>query len=125
MMNTMQCMASSVEVHHSQILKGVLDMCVLASVADEPDYGYALVQKLNADGLAVPNERSVYLVLKRLEAKGRVVSHLENSEAGPARRVYEATDLGRDVLRAWIADWSGVRDGVDAVLAHHPLEAPS
>ena len=44
-------MVSRVEKHHSQILKGVLDMCVLASIVEEPDYGYALVQKLNEKGL--------------------------------------------------------------------------
>lgn len=110
-------MASSVEVHHAQILKGVLDMCVLASIAKEPDYGYALVQKLNADGLAVPNEGSIYLVLKRLESKGRIAGHLTPSESGPARKVYDITETGRDVLAAWTADWMAVRNGVDAVLA--------
>ena len=65
-------MVSSVEVHHSQILKGVLDMCVLASIVEEPTYGYALVQKLNDLGLTVPSEGSIYLVLKRLKAAGRI-----------------------------------------------------
>ncbi len=110
-------MVSSVEGHHAQILKGVLDMCVLASIADTPDYGYALVQKLNEQGLAVANEGSVYLVLKRLKAHGRVDDELVASDSGPARKVYHATPAGRDVLDEWMADWASVRDGVDAVLA--------
>lgn len=109
-------MVSSVEVHHSQILKGVLDMCVLASIVEEPSYGYALVQKLNDRGVAVPNEGSIYLVLKRLQINGRIEGELVASESGPARKVYHATDTGRDVLAAWTADWQAVRDGVDAVL---------
>ena len=112
----MLVMVSSVEVHHSQILKGVLDMCVLSSIIDEPTYGYALVQKLNAKGLAVPSEGSIYLVLKRLKANGRIEDELVASDSGPARKVYHATDVGRDVLAAWLADWHAVRDGVDAVL---------
>lgn len=104
------------EIHHSQILKGVLDICVLASIAEEPTYGYALVQKLDEAGLAVPNEGSIYLVLKRLKENGRIVAQLVPSESGPARKVYEVTDLGRDVLAAWIADWRAVSAGVDAVL---------
>lgn len=112
-------MVSSVEVHHSQILKGVLDMCVLASIIDEPTYGYELVQKLNDKGLALPSEGSVYLVLKRLKAAGRIEAELVASDAGPARKVYHATDAGRDVLAAWMADWQAVRNGVDNVLAAH------
>ncbi len=112
-------MVSSVEVHHAQTLKGVLDMCVLASIIEEPNYGYALMQTLNERGLAVPNEGSVYLVLKRLESNGRITGQLVASESGPARKVYEATEAGRDVLAAWMADWQAVRDGVDAVLKAH------
>ena len=109
-------MVSSVELHHSQILKGVLDMCVLASIVEEPTYGYALVQKLNDRGLALPNENSIYLVLKRLKANGRIEGSLVASDSGPARKVYRATEVGRDVLTAWTADWHAVRDGVETVL---------
>ncbi len=109
-------MPSTVESHHAQILKGVLDMCVLASIVDEPSYGYALMQKLNDRGLAVPNEGSIYLVLKRLAERGRVEAELVESESGPARKVYSATEAGRDVLLAWEADWQGVQAGVEAVL---------
>lgn len=109
-------MVSSVELHHSQILKGVLDMCVLASIVEEPNYGYALVQKLNERGLALPNEGSIYLVLKRLKKNGRIVDELVASDTGPARKVYHATEAGRDVLEAWTADWLAVRDGVESVL---------
>ncbi len=109
-------MVSRVEIHHSQILKGVLDICVLASIVEEPDYGYALAQKLKDGGLALPNESSVYLVLKRLEKRGRIESELVASESGPARKVYHATEAGKDVLMAWTADWQAVRAGVDAVL---------
>ncbi|MGI9599248.1 MAG: PadR family transcriptional regulator [Acidimicrobiales bacterium] len=112
-------MVSRVELHHSQILKGVLDMCVLASIIEEPSYGYALVQKLNERGLTVPNEGSIYVVLKRLEQRGRIEGELVASDTGPARKVYRATESGRDVLAAWMADWQAVRDGVDAVLRVH------
>lgn len=109
-------MVSRVEIHHSQMLKGVLDICILASIVDEPDYGYALVHKLQERGLALPNESSVYLVLKRLEKRGRIESELVASDSGPARKVYHATEAGKDVLLAWTADWQAVRSGVDSIL---------
>lgn len=91
-------------------------MCVLASIVEEPNYGYALVQKLNERGLALPNEGSIYLVLKRLKKNGRIIDELVSSDTGPARKVYHATEVGRDVLEAWTADWLAVRDGVESVL---------
>lgn len=116
-------MASTVESHHAQLLKGVLDMCVLASIVQEPSYGYALVQKLNDHGVAVPNEGSIYLVLKRLAERGRIEATLVESESGPARKVYAATEAGRDVLTAWEADWQGVRAGVESILASEGTES--
>ena len=109
-------MVSSVASHHSQMLKGLLDMCVLALIAESPTYGYALVERLEEEGLVVQNEASVYLVLKRLSEKGRIEAHLEPSSSGPARKVYAATDAGHDVLLGWMADWAAVRSGVDRVL---------
>ncbi len=111
-----EAVVSRVERHHSQILKGVLDMCVLASIVEEPTYGYALVQKLEEQGLAVPNEASIYLVLKRLTERGRIEPRLVESDSGPTRKVYEATEQGRNVLIAWEADWQAVQAGVEAVL---------
>ena len=94
-------------------------MCVLASIVEEPNYGYALVQKLNEKGLMVPGEGSIYLVLKRLKDRGRITDELVASDSGPARKVYHATEDGKDVLQAWMADWGAVRDGVEAVLDGH------
>ncbi|HEX5671158.1 MAG TPA: PadR family transcriptional regulator, partial [Acidimicrobiia bacterium] len=32
--------------HSSQLLKGVLDMCLLAVISEEPTYGYEMARKL-------------------------------------------------------------------------------
>ena len=33
--------------HRSQLLKGVLDMCLLAIISEEPSYGYEMADKLS------------------------------------------------------------------------------
>ena len=104
-------------VHHSQIMRGVLDMCVLASIVRQPSYGYALVEALQAQGLPAGSEGSMYPVLKRLHRHGLIEAELEPSGAGPARKVYHVTGAGRSVLQVWIDDWRAVSDGVDTVLA--------
>ncbi len=102
--------------HHAQIMKGVLDMCLLATIVEAPNYGYGMVQNLNQRGWVITHERSIYPVLKRLEKNDFIESELVASSSGPARKYYSATDDGREILRFWEADWRNVRDGVDAVL---------
>ena len=105
-----------VSPHHAQIMKGALDMCLLATISRKPNYGYDLVRILNEAGVHVPNESTIYPVLKRLAKKDLIIGHLEPSPNGPARKYYEATPSGRETLDLWAADWRDVRQGVDAVL---------
>ena len=102
--------------HHAQIMKGVLDMCLLATIAEKPNYGYGMVQQLNDRGWVIAHENSIYPVLKRLTKGGYIESELVPSTSGPARKYYSATSDGEEVLAIWTADWRNVRDGVDAVL---------
>ena len=44
--------------HHTQILKGLLDMCLLAIVNEGPSYGYDMVRQLSEQGLEVAGETS-------------------------------------------------------------------
>ncbi len=102
--------------HHAQIMKGALDMCLLAAITREPNYGYDLVRILNDEGVSVTNESSIYPVLKRLAKQGLIESYLEPSPEGPARKYYRCTTAGADTLKTWVADWRDVRQGVDSVL---------
>ncbi len=102
--------------HHAQIMKGVLDMCLLATIVESPNYGYGMVQTLNERGWVIAHENSIYPVLKRLQKAGFIESELVASTSGPARKYYSATPDGEEILSFWSADWRNVRDGVDAVL---------
>jgi len=102
--------------HHAQIMKGALDMCLLAAITRQPNYGYDLLRMLNDDGVSIANESTVYPVLKRLATQGLIESYLEPSPEGPTRKYYRSTTQGETRLQTWIADWRDVRQGVDTVL---------
>ena len=55
-------------------MRGVLSLCVLAVVAEEESYGYAIAQRLQAAGLGRVRGGTLYPVLTRLEREGLVVS---------------------------------------------------
>ena len=111
----MHCMTPASE-RSSQLLKGVLDVCLLAVLVDEPAYGYEMTRRLAARGLDVVGEGSIYPVLGRLERRGLVEPFLEPSNGGPPRKYYRVTAGGRSALTEWRMDWSEMRSAIDNVL---------
>ncbi|HYN98663.1 MAG TPA: PadR family transcriptional regulator [Actinomycetota bacterium] len=80
----------------SQLLKGVLDVAVLAVVKEEDGYGYD--------------------VLRRLYLNGSLTSYVVPSDEGPHRKYYAINDAGRSVLEESIKTWRGFADSIDQVL---------
>lgn len=108
-------MASS-ERRSSQLLRGVLDLCLLAVVADEPAYGYEMTKRLRVRGLSIVGEGSIYPLLGRLERDGLVDTYRAASDGGPPRKYYRASATGRRALESGAAEWASARDAIDAVL---------
>lgn len=67
-------------------------------------HGYDLLGEVNALELSDTevDPGAIYRTLRQLEAEGAVVSTWDTSGAGPARRNYELTDLGRARLASWV-----------------------
>lgn len=99
-----------------QLLKGVLPMLVLALLDERESYGYELVVRLQDRGLTDIATGTVYPVLTRLEREGAVVSRLEPSPAGPARKYYLPSDRGRADLARALAGWRALVDVVEATV---------
>ena len=78
--------------------RGYLRACLLLLVAEGPVHGYELVAKVRDLGVGKPDAASVYRTLRSLENEELVSSWWASSVAGPARRVYETTALGRHRL---------------------------
>lgn len=78
-----------------QVRKGLLELCILNSLAEQERYGYELVKTLvEVHGLGV-TEGTIYPLLSRLRVAGLISSRLEESSAGPARKYYSLTKEGR------------------------------
>jgi PadR family transcriptional regulator PadR len=102
--------------HSSQLLKGVLDMCLLAVIEEEPSYGYEMVQKLSQKGLALVSDGSIYPSLSRLQKRDLAEGYLVASQGGPPRKYYRITDEGTAALVQYRSSWHEVSAGVEAVL---------
>lgn len=90
---------------NTQLLKGVLDLAVLAVVAGEDGYGYDVVRRLRSAGLDDVGDASVYGTLRRLYAAGALTSYVVASDEGPHRKYYGITTAGRAQLKRQCEDW--------------------
>jgi PadR family transcriptional regulator PadR len=101
----------------TQMRKGLLELCVLATLKGRRMYGYDIVKQLSAiDGL-VMGEGTIYPILSRFKKEGLVETTLAESPEGPARKYYQLTDRGRQLLGKMLAAWGEVRDGIDHISA--------
>jgi len=100
----------------TQLLKGALDLMVLAVVEEEDGYGYDVVRRLRTAGFDDVGDASVYGTLRRLYAAGLLVSYVVPSESGPHRKYYGITPQGRAELKQQRGDWAHFARAVDRVL---------
>ena len=101
----------------TQLLKGVLDLAVLAVVADEDGYGYEVVRRLRGAGLDEVGDASVYGTLRRLYAAGALSSYVVPSDEGPHRKYYGMNAAGRAVLAEQGKLWTDFADTMTGLLA--------
>jgi PadR family transcriptional regulator, regulatory protein PadR len=112
-------------VETSQLLKGVLDLAVLAVVDAEDGYGYDIVRRLRDGGLADVGEASVYGTLRRLYSAGALTSYVVPSESGPHRKYYGITPAGSAQLERQAADWTVFSAAVTTLLTKQSQKGAS
>ena len=101
----------------TQMRKGLLELCVLATLKSARMYGYDIVKRLAAvDGL-VMGEGTIYPILSRFKKEGLVDTTLAESPEGPARKYYQLTARGRLLLARMLTAWAEVRNGIETVTA--------
>jgi PadR family transcriptional regulator PadR len=90
---------------------------LLALIAEEPSYGYEMVDKLQARGLELISEGSIYPTLSRLQKAGLIIGYfVEIDGRGPPRKYYRIADSGRERLNEWTREWERLSSGVTTVL---------
>ena len=78
----------------SQLLKGMLDGCVLAIIRQKKIYGYEISDQLMAYGFGKIGNNTIYPLLNRLEKKKLIIATYQISNLGPRRKYYALTPQG-------------------------------
>lgn len=101
-----------------EMLKGHLDMIVLAALAPGPAHGYAVIEEIkhrSGEAFALP-EGTVYPALHRLEHAGLLSSRWVTADSGRRRRVYALTRRGSRALAEQRALWERFARAIGGLL---------
>lgn len=104
----------------SEWLRGVLDVCVLAVLAEGATYGYAISARLDEMGLGATKGGTLYPLLTRLEQAGLVTTQWRPGVGGPGRKYFALTADGHADLARRGAAW-----GRFARLTSEIVDAPT
>ncbi|MBZ2174671.1 PadR family transcriptional regulator [Schnuerera sp. xch1] len=89
----------------TEMLKGVLEGCVLEILSRKETYGYEITRQLNDLGFTDVVDGTVYTILVRLEKNKLVETMKKPSDKGPPRKFFTLNDAGREELRRFWEKW--------------------
>lgn len=88
-----------------QLKRGLLDVCVLTAIKNEPSYGYKIIKDIKP--YIEMTESTLYTILKRLEtAKLLTVTTTEHD--GRLRKYYHITESGIKRINDFKEEWREV-----------------
>ena len=103
---------------YQEISRGSVVIAVLWSLR-EPQYGYALLDQLNAAGIRV-EANTLYPLLRRLEQQGLLESSWNTEEARP-RKYYRASEAGYRAVSQLLSAWRDVTASLFALTREESL----
>lgn len=99
-----------------QLLRGILEGCVLSIISEGETYGYEILSRLDENGFENLLEGTLYPVLTRLEKKDSIVCRKEKSPFGPIRKYYSITESGRIELDEFKANYHKIISSANNIL---------
>ncbi len=100
----------------TQLMKGILEGCVLSVIAEHETYGYEILQRLAESGFTELAEGTMYPVLTRLEKNGYIQCRTETSPRGPIRTYYSVTDAGAKHLKEFCESYKSITESAKKIL---------
>ena len=104
--------------HRRELAKGTIDSLLLCLIAQQPMYGYKIIEELEArsQGYFKFKEGTLYPALHRLEKSGLIQGKWQALPNGRQRRYYYITEKGRDALTEKRGQWQNFLVAVNLII---------
>jgi PadR family transcriptional regulator PadR len=100
----------------TQLMKGILEGCVLGIIDRGETYGYEILSELSGYGFDDLSEGTLYPVLTRLDKNGYLICRRAKSPLGPIRKYYSITEQGKERLESFKCNYKKITDSANAIL---------
>lgn len=105
----------SLENTKAQMRKGILEFCILSILKNKEAYPSEIIEKLKSAKLIVV-EGTLYPLLTRLKNEELLTYRWEESNAGPPRKYYSLTKIGKAFLEELDATWDELQMAVNKIV---------
>jgi len=106
----------NIENTKAQMRKGVLEMCILATLSDKACYATDILESLKGSSLIVV-EGTLYPLLTRLKNEGYLSYHWEESKSGPPRKYYSITEKGSGLFAQLKDAWEEFVASINTIIS--------
>ncbi|MEG2848559.1 MAG: PadR family transcriptional regulator [Bacilli bacterium] len=100
----------------SQMLKGMLEGCILEIINKQETYAYEISEKLGKYGFGEISEGTIYPIILRLQKNEMIKATLRDSNSGPKRKYYSLTSNGINALMQFKNNWKELNTAVNKLL---------
>ncbi|MBE6683325.1 MAG: PadR family transcriptional regulator [Ruminococcaceae bacterium] len=88
-----------------QMKRGLLEVCVLASIKNSDSYGYQIIKDMSP--YVEISESTLYPILRRLEAS-QLLTVYSVEHNGRLRKYYSITELGKKRIADFENEWRAI-----------------
>ena len=100
----------------SQMLKGILEGCILKIISQKYVYGYEMNLTLKQYGIVTVSDGTIYPLLTKLQKQELIIGEMKPSIEGPMRKYYKLTDKGKLQLEIFEKQWDALSNSVNNIL---------
>ena len=97
----------------TELLKGVLEGCVLEIIGQGETYGYEITQKLRKLGFEDVVEGTVYTITMRLEKRDWLEVTNKPAPIGPPRKWYRLNEAGQTERQNFWEKWMFISEKLE------------
>ncbi|MTI83789.1 MAG: PadR family transcriptional regulator [Firmicutes bacterium] len=107
-------------------MRRFLQPCLLLLLHRRSTHGYDLIQNLGEFGFSSgeTDPGTVYRHLRKMEEEKLVTSAWDTDQGGPAKRLYQITGEGEEILHAWAVTLNGNKQRIEDFLVKYKTQFP-
>ena len=98
-----------------QLKKGIVEVCVLATIRKEPSYGYKIISDISE--IIEISESTLYPILRRLESQ-KLLETFNKETNGRIRKYYQITSLGLQRIDEFLQEWGEIEMVIRFIKEH-------